>query len=206
VAVDPDLGHFGLGVVPRLQVMPMLRWKREVLGLAEGHGWSARPGHKIFVADQGAVLFEFPASWVVRPGPDFIEIWDREPPDADCVLAVSYMRLPDFDWSELPLSGLLAHGLEADDRERIDQGPVLEATRPGMELAWTEILVIDPKAKREARCRVCLARGSNIQSLISFDFWPEDTERFSPVWDVVVSSLELGLHIQDPTWGRQVPS
>jgi hypothetical protein len=37
--------------------------------------------------------------------------------------------------------------------------------------------------------------------LITFDYWEDDTERVIPVWDMVLSSLVLGLYIADPRTG-----
>lgn len=181
----------------------MAGWRHQTYRLPQGHGWTARPGHRFFVADRGAALFEFPASWVVRPGSDSVEICDREPPDDSCVLAVSYRRLQDLDWSGLPLSRLLVEVVEDDEPEMIARGPVIEAARPGVELAWTEHRIIDANERREARSRICVARGSNVQSLITLDFWPEDEGRLSPVWDGVLSSLKLGLAIEDLARGRR---
>lgn len=185
--------------------MYVTRWKSEVFSLPEDHGWTARPGHKILVLDQGAVLFEFPASWVVEPGADSIEIRDRATrEESNCLLAVSYLRLPPMDWSGLPLSRLLLDAVEGDDRERIAQGPVIEVTRDGLELVWTELRVVDPGEGRQAVSRLCLARGANVQALITLDFWPEEEARVSPVWGGVLSSLELGVHIEEPTRRRRL--
>jgi hypothetical protein len=181
----------------------MANWSAERFRLPEDHGWTARPGHKVFVADRGAVLFEVPASWILTPSANCIEIRDGQPPDESCVLTVSYLRLPDRDWSVVRLSDLLLEGVKGDDRERIAQGPVIEEIRPRLQLAWTELRLIDPDERRESRSRVCVARGSNVQSLITLDFWPEDEERLSPVWEVVLSSLELGLSLDDPSRRRR---
>ena len=42
-------------------------WTSEVYELPEGHGWTARPGHKILVLDSGAVVLEFPAEAMCHP-------------------------------------------------------------------------------------------------------------------------------------------
>jgi len=38
------------------------KFVKEILGLRDGHDWSTRSGCKIFVADRGAVRFDYPAS------------------------------------------------------------------------------------------------------------------------------------------------
>lgn len=180
-------------------------WSREVYELPKDHGWMARPGHKILVLDAGAVVLEYPADWVVEPGSRQIDIRDRATvEESSCVLAVSCLRLPPRDWSDLPLSRLLREAARGDDRERIATGSVVETVRDGLELAWTELRVVDPGERRESRCRLGLARGSDIQCLITFDFWPEDAGRLIPVWDGVLSSTRLGVAVEDPTRGRRI--
>lgn len=182
-----------------------MRWTREVYKLPEGHGWTATPGHKILVLDRGAVWLEYPESWHVEPGRGQIDIRDREAiAESTCVLAVSYLRLPPLDWSELPLPRLLVEAVEADTRDRIAAGPVVATTREGLEIAWIETRVVDPGEAREARSRTCLARGNNLQCLLTFDFWPEDAARWSPVWDHVRGSLRLGVEVEDPTRGKRI--
>jgi hypothetical protein len=51
---------------------------------------------------------------------------------------------------------------------------------------------------------MCLGRGSDIQPLITMEFWEDDRERCSPVWDDVLASLQLGVYIDDPTRGPVV--
>lgn len=173
--------------------------------LPEGHGWSARPGHKILVLDRGAVLLEYPRDWHVEPGPGQIDLRDRETvQESTCVLAVSYLRLPPLDWRDLPLSELLSHAVDGNERDLIAAGPVTETARDDLEIAWIEQRVVDPGENRESRSRTCLVRGKNLQCLITFDFWPEDEARVSPVWDDVLESVKLGVEVEDPTRGRRI--
>ena len=81
------------------------------------------------------------------------------------------MRLPPIDWSDLPLSQLVWEIVNDDHRNIIGQGVIHDVRRPDLELAWTEVIFIDPHERREARSRICLGRGSNIQALITLDFW-----------------------------------
>ena len=34
--------------------------------LEPGHGWRARPGHRILIVDNGAVRFDFPKEWTLQ--------------------------------------------------------------------------------------------------------------------------------------------
>ncbi|MBI2073817.1 MAG: hypothetical protein HYT81_12455 [Gemmatimonadetes bacterium] len=184
-----------------------MEWTRETYQLPGDHGWTAKPGHKILVLDRGAVLLEFPAHWSMEPGPP-PQINLRDGPtaeDSSCLLAVSCLRLLlPVDFSGLPLSKLLLEAAEGDERDHIATGPVHEETREGLTLAWTELRVVDPGEHRECRSRMCLARGNGAQCLITFDFWPEDEGRFSGVWDEVLSSLKLGVRVDDPTQGPRI--
>lgn len=172
--------------------------------LQPGHGWSARPGCKIFVADQGVVRFDYPKDWIVVPDEDCINFYDEEPPDADSCLAVSYLRLPQIDWSALPLRALLECALQEDERPIDALGPIREMQRLDLELAWREVSFTDPAQRREARSRTSIARRSNLQCLITFDFWAADLVPCEAAWDTVLDTLELGEFIRDPTRGPVV--
>ena len=180
-------------------------WTREVYQLPVGHSWTATPGHKILVLDRGAVLLEFPADWAVEPASGQVNVRDGATAEASsCMLAVSCLRIPPVDWSGLPLPALLLESLEGDDRDRIGIGPVRETLLGGLSLAWTELRVVDPGEHRECRSRMCLARSDRVQCLITFDFWPEDEARLTPVWDHVLGSLRLGVRVDDPERGRRI--
>ena len=43
------------------------KWKRRQFNLSDKHRWKAKPGNKIFVINRGAVHFEHPGDWVVKP-------------------------------------------------------------------------------------------------------------------------------------------
>jgi hypothetical protein len=179
----------------------MAKWEKRSLRLKKRHRWRAKPGYRIFVADRGAVRFSFPQDWVIVPESDAIHLYDKQPPDDNCRLAVSYIRLPPLDWSGLPLSQLVETALGSERRDILDKAKVTQLRRNDLEIAWTEIRFMDPNEKRPAFSRLCLGRGANIQTLITFDFWPEDKARLEPVWAEVMGSLELGRYISDPTVG-----
>ena len=182
----------------------MTEWHKNTLELAKNHAWRSRPGCRIFVADQGAVRFDFPQDWVVIPGSDSIKLHDKEPPDDDCVLAVSYLRLPPIDWSGIRVSSLVEVANRGDTRPIYDWGSIVETRRGDLEIAWREMRFVDPVEQREAYSRVCIARQGPIQALITFEFWESDAERGNAVWDTVLESLELDEHIADPTRGPMV--
>jgi hypothetical protein len=176
-------------------------WKKQTLKLRDDHSWNAPPGYNIFVLSRGAVRFNIPNTWIVKPDPDSIKVYDREPPDDNCVLGVSYLHLPPVDWSGLPLSQLVQSVLDDDSRQVISKGPVIDVPREDLEVSWAELRFLDPQENREAFSRICLGRGANLQSLITFDFWVDDAAQLAPVWDEVIRSLVLGQYVQDPTKG-----
>ena len=182
----------------------MAKWDQHTLKLSGPHGWHARPGFKIFVADRGAVRFDFPDDWLVIPDENgTIKFHDKQPPDDDCTLAMTVMYLPLGDWSGLALPTLLDQVVAGDGRAITDRGPVHPGTRTDLDLAWTEIRFRDAtQGDRPARSRICLARAENIQPLITFDFWEDDSARFGPAWDEVLRSLRVAEPILDPTLGQ----
>ncbi len=178
----------------------MAEWSKRDFRLPDDHGWKSSPGYKIFVADRGAVRFDFPDDWVFQPEEeDAYTFHDAEPPQDHCRLKVSYLGLPaGVDWKELPLENLLEVALQGDEREILVRGEVIKVVREDLEMVWTELTFLDPNERREARTRMCLARGADIQPLITMDYWTSDAARFTPVWDEVLRSLQLGLYVQNP--------
>lgn len=180
----------------------MAKWTKTNARLRKNHGWKAKPGYQIFVADRGAVRFDFPGDWFFVPDTNGIKLHDKEPPDDQCALQMTLFRLPPgIDWTELPLDRLLAESLAGADRSVLSQGPMIGVERPDLELVWTEIRWIDPNEQREARSRHMLARGADVQPFFTLDFWPEDADRLEPVWNELLRSLRLGQYVTDPNHG-----
>lgn len=179
----------------------MARWRKQKKKLRADHRWSARPGCRIFVADGGAVRFDFPADWIVIPDADSIKLHDKPPPDDDCVLAVSYLRLPPVDWSGLPLTDLVESATRGDERPIATWGAITELRRGDLEIAWREMRFVDPRERRDACSRLCIARWGGIQALLTVEFWAADAARCGAVWDLVLETLVLDDRIRDPTRG-----
>ncbi len=181
-------------------------WSVDTVSLLKDHGWSARPGHRILVLDRGAVRFEYPETWVVRPAEDSIRVYDKTPPDDDCKLAVSHLRLAlNVDWSRLPPSELLTAALEPDPRPFHRWDPVLEESQIDTELAWRQCAFRDAaQQEREALTRICIARCPPVQALLTFDFWLSHLERCDEVWKGVLASLRLAEWVEDPRAGPRL--
>ena len=177
------------------------RLRKKSLRLKDSHSWKAPDGYKILVADRGAVSFNIPLSWhfeQVEP----IELYDQPPPDDNARLSVSFWRLPPgIDWSGLPLVPMLADATKDNDEKTLARGEIVTVAREDLELVWTEHRFLDPEEQREAFSRIAIARGWDVQVLLTLDFWVDDSEKILPVWEEVLRSLQLGRHIEDPTKG-----
>jgi hypothetical protein len=182
-----------------------LRWIKETLELKEDHHWQSKPGYKIFVADRGSVRFDVPQDWYFEPDEKSFKFLDRKPPSDDCRLEMSFHRLPVTDWSLFPLQHTLKKIVADDEREVIATGEIITLKRQTARIVWTEIKFIDADDRREAFSRICIGLGSNIQCLITFDYWADQADRRTPVWDQVLDSLVLGLYIRDPKTGLAFP-
>src|SRR5688572_20170980 len=167
----------------------MARWQKQDLKLRDNHGWKTKPGYSIFVADRGAVRFDVPQGWIVAPNDGPLKICDKEPPDDNCCIQLTIFRLPPgIDWSALPLPGMLEdatnqHDDDDDKSTVLARGDVVHIVRTDLEIAWRETRFLDKEQNREAISRNAIARGSNIQPLITFDFWVDDAPRLYPIWD-----------------------
>lgn len=175
----------------------MSNWRTSSHRLPDDHVWEAKRGYNIFVGSAGAIRFDIPEGWIVEPTSDAIKFHDKPPPDDDCLLQASIIHLPPgIDWTEFPLLNLLDDAVLKDDpRGLTTRHAAKQIIRPNLELAWVEANFIDPNEKREARARACLARGRDIQALITFDYWPEHRQRFVPVWNEILRTLRLGEYV-----------
>ncbi|HYU32936.1 MAG TPA: hypothetical protein VEW48_12300 [Thermoanaerobaculia bacterium] len=169
--------------------------------LAERHYWSAAPGCKVFVADRGAVRFDYPRTWIVRPTNDGIKFYDRKPPKDNLVLGISYLRIPLVDWTDLPLSGQVIQCTARSTRQILGWDPVVQTRKIDLEIAWRHGRFWDRKDDRPAFTRFCLARRRTVQALLTLDFWETELERCSAAWDVILASLELDEPITDVSRG-----
>jgi hypothetical protein len=171
--------------------------------LKDNHTWNAPEGYKILVVERGLVSFNFPESWLlVKMQP--VEIHDGEPPDDNARLMMSFWRLPPgVDWAGLPLAPMLVQSVEEKEGEReiLSTSEVYRPPRTDLEMVWLEQGFMDPEEHREAFSRIAIARGWDVQALVTFDFWATDRARFAPVWDECMRSLQLGRKIEDPTKG-----
>lgn len=178
----------------------MGRSKRDSRRLAPGHGWRAQLHHQILVLGRGAVRLEIPDTWVVEMTDDCVKVSDKNPPDDDCALGVSYHRWPAAG-QKLSVASLVTSALEGDERAFRSIDPVIAQTKIDIELAWGQAQFVDPRIDREAYARLAIARKAEIQALITFDFWSADFARCDPLWKMFLATLELGQWVADPLRG-----
>jgi len=194
----------------------MAYWEKRTLKLPANHGWRCKDGYKVFVADRGALRLDCPEDWIIIADKQSVKFHDKQPPDDNCVLEVSYIPLPRIDWSGLSLARLLLEVNKADI-PNVTEDQIVRVTRADLELVWLEHRFLDPGEKRDAISRMCMARTVNthvaaprpgkrpvaarpdIQALLTLAFWPEDREWVDPVWQEVLRSLQLGVMMQSPT-------
>ncbi len=186
-----------------------LKWLKETIDLDPNHNWKATDGYNLFVVGRGAVHMEVPRQWKLEAKAESFSFTDREPPDDDCRLEVSYRNLPpSHDWDTFPLKRTLRQVMENDDRQVTEWGPISLEKRKKYRLVWTEIQFIDSETEAEPRAafsRTAIALGCNIQCLITFDCWENQREKFISVWDHAIETLIIGKFINDPRTGFERP-
>lgn len=178
--------------------------KKKTLRLKDDHGWEANPGFKIFVADRGAMRFDFPQDWFVDFDKKSVKFLDAEPPNDNCRLEASFNRLPPADWSQLPLKKLLQDVMEHDERNVTSKSEIISIDRDDLKIVWAELGFIDPEENRDAFSRILIGLGGNVQCLVTFDVWADEIEKFAFAWDEMLRSLKLGMIIPDPARGFAV--
>lgn len=167
--------------------------------LLQGHFWQTRLGCKTLVLDRGAVQFDYPRSWIVEPCTGSVALFDRKPPADESRLDVSYFRLPQVDWSGLPVADLI-DDVTSRERDNAKAGPLREEIRGGIELAWRDVRFVAPRSQRRACFRVCVARRGSIHCLITHEFFG-DHARSDEIWHTILDTLVLDRLVHDATRG-----
>ncbi len=177
------------------------QWQKYTMRAKPNHGWKCKPGYRIFVADRGSVRFDFPTDWIVKPGKDgSIKFHDHEPPDDNCRLSMSVLYLRDgLDWTGLTMAKLLKQSTDRPSSLLDKRGGIVEVKHPRHDLAWREADYLDPESKRPAKARTAFARWSNIQVVLTFEYYADMSPQFGKVWDEILRTLRLGDYIEDPT-------
>ena len=167
------------------------RERRRAMRVPADHGWKAREGYQIVVADRGAVRFDVPREWQVERGDDCdLVATDRPPPDDDCRLKMSLlpMRLPP-EVEGPPLLEMMGWISDPQDLEvTAIFEPVIEPCA-GAELAWSELHYVEDG--RDAISRTVVARGGGLHVVFTLALWSDQRERFEPAWTELRRSIEV---------------
>ena len=173
------------------------------LPLDKNHNWSATPGFRIAVLDRGAIRFEFPQDWICVPDQESVKFYDRVPPHDNCRLSASRQRLPDGA-ERMSLTQLINAAAEGDTRSLTQTAPATHVKRGSLELAWAAMKFMEPQVNREAFSCFCFARGNGVYALITFEYWEDDSDSFTPIWTHVLDTLTLGEFVVDPASGARL--
>ncbi len=174
-----------------------------VMQLQSGHTWKAAPGCHIILIDGGAVRFDYPSNWIVRPTPKYIFLFDRYPPDDHCLLAVSWRRVP-IRGLALSTAGLLEKLAPMETRPADHRGDIIRLFRPPLEAAWTETRFIEPLYGNEVSTRISVARADRTQAVLLMDYRPGSEFAADKTWKILMDTLVVGEYIEDAATGRKV--
>ena len=115
----------------------MAEWEKKTLRLKDGHGWSARPGCNVLVADRGAVRFDYPEGWVVVPDErGSLKLHDKHGIALPAAMAKVTWKVADI--LGLKDRGHLKPRLRADivRFKVLGATPVIATAKPGEEEGW----------------------------------------------------------------------
>jgi len=172
------------------------------LKLKSNPTWKAKPGYSICVLDRGLVRFDYPRHWKVEMQDGAVYLHDREPSIESCDLGVSIFRVAREAIAEMPVEELLTQSL-GEDRAPYEQSEVRRFERDDLEVVWLEQRYIEKTQDRDARFRVAIARGAAV-CLISMNYWANRAAGLERVWEEVMRTLQMDLHVTDPTVGPVV--
>ena len=188
------------------------RWERREFNLPDNHGWTAKPGNRVFVANQGAVRFEVPNTWTLDmpKGSKSFQFFDGKPPNDDIRLDVRVMYLaasrPDVEWSQLqpweepPITDWLKKNIADDEREPTRVGSPLTIRVDDTTIVWAEMDFIDPVEKRPAHTRLCYAMKASaaLLAIIAMDYWDDHSGRAKAAWSDILGTLKVGDYMESP--------
>jgi hypothetical protein len=140
----------------------------------------------------GAIRFDIPRGWIIIPDKTSYKLCDRQPPEDECTLEVSYLELPPVDLSDLPVAEMLRGVTEQDERgNQTWRGEIVEEQRGEMQIAQSASRWTDATTMREACSHIAVARRRDIQALLTCDYWLDDAKQFGPVWLTVMETLRV---------------
>jgi hypothetical protein len=94
---------------------------------------------------------------------------------------------------------LLRERGEDETPKALEVGELVTERRPRLELAWVQSRFHDNESGRDFYSRTAIARFSNVQPIMTFDFWVDDVAKCHPIWAEILRSLVLCDYVEDPT-------
>lgn len=149
-------------------------------------------GDKFVILDRGNVELAIPRDWTVKPDPaGFLKLEDS---NENCLLEVSYLRLPPLREDAPSVEERLRHVLVTSEHPA---GDVKVIETKDVRAAWTDYPYVaadrDRKGNlRAARGRWLVAANTLFQVLMTFYYWADDATWAVPAWETIVRSLRLG--------------
>jgi len=146
-----------------------------------------KAAEKVLILDRGNLELAYPRDWTVKPDPaGFMKLEDG---GEDCLLEVSYMRLPPLSPDAPTVEGRLREVLPV-------QAPITLVDRGDLRLAWADYPYeaddTERGERRKARGRWLIAENGRFQALTTFYYWADDAARFLPAWERIMATLRLG--------------
>ncbi len=170
--------------------------------LKSKHTWKSKPGYNICVLERGLVRFDYPSNWIVETEDGAVLLHDRPPSIESCDLGVSLFRISAEEIAGVSMDELLVNSL-GPERKAYQQSEIRHVQRGDVEIAWLEQRYVHIEQNRDARFRVALARGP-VVVLISMNYWSDRAAGLERVWEEVLRTLMLDIHVTDPTAGPVV--
>lgn len=142
---------------------------------------------KVLILDRGNLELALPGDWTVKPDPaGFMKLEDA---GEDCLLEVSYMKLPPLSRNAPTVEQRLRAVLPVP-------APATSVDRGDLRLAWADYPYesddTERGERRAARGRWLIAENGRVQALTTFYYWADDAARFLPVWERIMATLRLG--------------
>ena len=192
-------------------------WRKGYLPLPPNHGWrTTSPKNSLFIADRGAVQFEFPREWIIKPSSHgTIMIQDKPYPQENMrfIVGVGQLMTGDdvplrrlgvsMEW-DLPIGEAFMKARKKPDDELLEVGKLRLASGPAFEAAWRQVSFIDKEERRKVISRTCIARATSTCGVITLDFWPEFASQANRAWRLMMATLKIGEYIEDHTLSQKM--
>ena len=192
-------------------------WRKGYLPLPPNHGWrTTSPKNSLFIAERGAVQFEFPREWMIIPSrKGTIMIQDKPYPEENMRFDVGVGQLfredgvplrrigVSVDW-ELPIDEAFMASMIKPEDEMLTVGKLRFASGPTFEAAWRQVSFIDKEENRKLFSRTCVARATSTCGVITLNFWPEYASKANRAWRLMMATLKIGEYIEDPTLSQKM--